>query len=66
MTALPMPVYTPVEKAGEKSRPAINITSEAQQAILESFSPPAVLVNDKGDIFYINGHIGKFTGYNAW
>src|SRR5208337_4346626 len=60
MTYLPMPILNPLEKAGEKSKQAINITAEAQQAIIESFSPPAVLVNDKGDILYINGQIGKY------
>ena len=60
MNYLPMPINNPQEKAGEKSRQAINITAEAQQAIIESFSPPAVLINDKGDIMYINGQIGKY------
>ena len=29
-------------------------------AILENFSPPAVLVNDKGDILYVSGRTGKY------
>jgi two-component system CheB/CheR fusion protein len=28
--------------------------------VLQRFSPPAALVNDKGDIFYISGHTGKY------
>jgi two-component system CheB/CheR fusion protein len=28
--------------------------------VLQRYSPPTVLVNDKGDIFYICGHTGKY------
>ena len=28
--------------------------------ILQQFSPPAVLVNDRGDILYINGRTGRY------
>ena len=28
--------------------------------VLQRYSPPAVLVNDKGDIFYISGRTGKY------
>ena len=28
--------------------------------VLQRYAPPAVLVNDKGDIFYISGHTGKY------
>jgi transcriptional regulator with PAS, ATPase and Fis domain len=28
--------------------------------VLEKFSPPAVLVNDKGNILYVSGHTGKY------
>ena len=32
----------------------------ADQLILQRYAPPAVLVNDKGDIFYVSGHTAKF------
>jgi two-component system CheB/CheR fusion protein len=32
----------------------------ADQALLREFSPPAVLVNERGDVVYINGHTGKY------
>jgi two-component system, chemotaxis family, CheB/CheR fusion protein len=28
--------------------------------LLQEFSPPAVLVNERGDVVYINGHTGKY------
>ncbi len=41
-------------------KPATNFQSLADQLLLQHFSPPAVLVNDKGDILYINGRTGKY------
>ncbi len=32
----------------------------ADQLLLQRFSPPAVLTNDKGDILYISGRTGKY------
>ena len=32
----------------------------ADQLLLQAFSPPAVLVNDGGDIVYISGHTGRY------
>jgi len=37
-----------------------NLQSLADQALLQSFSPPAVLVNDQGDILYISGRTGRY------
>jgi two-component system CheB/CheR fusion protein len=42
------------------SKPAVNLQSLADQLLLQHFSPPAVLVNDKGDILYISGRTGKY------
>ncbi|MSM38137.1 MAG: chemotaxis protein CheB [Geobacter sp.] len=39
---------------------AANLQSLADQLLLQHFSPPAVLVNDKGDILYISGRTGKY------
>jgi two-component system CheB/CheR fusion protein len=41
-------------------KPAGNLQSLADQVLLQHFSPPAVLVNDKGDILYISGRTGKY------
>ena len=40
--------------------PPSNLQSLADQLLLQSFSPPAVLVNDGGDIVYISGRTGRF------
>jgi two-component system CheB/CheR fusion protein len=37
-----------------------NLQSLAIQVLLQQFSPPAVLVNEQGDVVYINGHTGKY------
>jgi two-component system CheB/CheR fusion protein len=37
-----------------------NIQSQADQLLLQQFSPPGVLVNQKGDIIYISGRTGKY------
>jgi two-component system, chemotaxis family, CheB/CheR fusion protein len=40
--------------------PTENIQSLADQVLLQQFSPPGVLVNEAGDIIYINGRTGKY------
>ena len=37
-----------------------NLQALADQMLLQEFSPPAVLVNEHGDIVYISGHTGKY------
>jgi chemotaxis methyl-accepting protein methylase len=37
-----------------------NLQSLADQLLLQHYSPPAVLTNDKGDILYISGRTGKY------
>ena len=37
-----------------------NLQSLADQLLLQHFSPPAVLTNDKGDILYFSGRTGKY------
>jgi chemotaxis methyl-accepting protein methylase len=39
---------------------AANLQSLAEQLLLQHFSPPAVLTNDKGDVLYISGRTGKY------
>ena len=40
--------------------PPANLQSVADQLLLQSFSPPAVLVNEGGDIVYISGRTGRY------
>ena len=42
------------------SMPSANLESQADRLLLQRFAPPAVLVNAKGDIVYINGRTGKY------
>lgn len=37
-----------------------NLQTHAEQVLLHEFSPAAVLVNDQGDVVYINGSVGKY------
>jgi two-component system CheB/CheR fusion protein len=41
-------------------RPAPSLQSLGDQLVLARFSPPAVLVNDQGDILYVSGRTGKY------
>jgi two-component system CheB/CheR fusion protein len=36
------------------------LQANAERALLRDFSPAAVLVNDQGDVVYINGSVGKY------
>ena len=40
--------------------PPANLQSLADQLLLRQFAPAAVLVNDRGDIIYINGRTGRY------
>ena len=50
--------------------PPANLQSLADQLLLQSHAPAAVLVNDEGDIVYINGRTGRYlepaTGKANW
>jgi two-component system CheB/CheR fusion protein len=50
----PGPAVQPAEK------PAPSLQVLAEQLVLQRYAPPAVLTNDKGDIFYISGRTGKY------
>ena len=50
----------PNPKESKMLKPAANLQSLADQLLLQHFSPPAVLVNDKGDILYLSGRTGKY------
>jgi two-component system CheB/CheR fusion protein len=55
-----VPALPGVSKELTMLKPASNLQSFADQLLLQHFSPPAVLVNDKGDILYISGRTGKY------
>ena len=50
--------------AGPETRPApmppVSLQSLADQLVLQRYAPPAVLTNDKGDIFYVSGRTGHY------
>jgi two-component system CheB/CheR fusion protein len=58
------PSFIPALPGGLKevtmSKPTANLQSLADQLLLQHFSPPAVLINGKGDILYISGRTGKY------
>jgi two-component system CheB/CheR fusion protein len=41
-------------------QPAANLQSLTDQLLLQHYSPPAVLTNDKGDILYISARTGRY------
>jgi PAS domain S-box-containing protein len=41
-------------------KPTVNIQTLADQLLLQTYSPAAILINDKGDILYISGRTGKY------
>ncbi|MBK5275400.1 MAG: PAS domain-containing protein [Desulfuromonadales bacterium] len=59
-SALLVPPLPGVPKELSMLKPAANLQTLADQLLLQHFSPPAVLVNDKGDILYISGRTGKY------
>jgi chemotaxis methyl-accepting protein methylase len=44
----------------ETPKPGVSLQSLADQVLLRSYCPPAVLVNAKGDILYISGRTGRY------
>jgi len=42
------------------SHAPVNFQALADQLVLDRFAPPAVLVNDKGNILYVSGRTGKY------
>ena len=40
--------------------PPANLQALAERVLLQEFSPAAVLVNEQGDIVFINGSVGKY------
>ncbi|MBK8617361.1 MAG: PAS domain-containing protein [Anaerolineales bacterium] len=47
-------------KAEKAQKPTANLQSLADQLLLQTYSPAAVLTNETGDILYISGRTGKY------
>jgi chemotaxis methyl-accepting protein methylase len=47
-------------EAREVSQLTPSLQTLADQLVLQRYAPPAVLVNDKGDILYVSGRTGKY------
>ena len=56
--------FAPASRGRLEARPAtkppLSLQSLADQLVLQRYSLPVVLVNDKGDILYISGRTGKY------
>ena len=57
LSSLPPQLETPLTTP---NRPPVNLQALADQVLLQGFSPPAVLVNESGDIVYISGRTGRY------
>ena len=55
-----VPAVSGITKELHMLKPEPNIQTLADQLLLQHFSPPSVLTNDKGDILYISGRTGKY------
>ncbi len=58
-------VFVPTHTGRQESQvaarvPAPSLQSLADQLLQQRYAPPAVLVNEHGDILYISGRIGKY------
>ncbi len=51
---------SPTNTPAPSHRPVANLQSHADHLVQTRFSPPAVLVNDQGDVLYISGRIGLY------
>jgi two-component system CheB/CheR fusion protein len=61
------PIEFPTTFAGAQAgvpakpvKPTTNLQTQADQLLLQTYSPAAALTNDKGDILYISGRTGKY------
>lgn len=46
--------------AEPQKKPEINVAENAKNIILQTIAPPAVIINEKGDILYITRRTGKY------
>jgi two-component system CheB/CheR fusion protein len=52
--------YTLKGEMEERKPKQVDVAAIAQSTLLETFAPPSVIVNEKGDILYIHGQTGKY------
>ena len=57
---LPLRPIAQESAVSPQTPPPANLQLLADQVLLQEFSPPAVLVNEQGDIVYISGRTGKY------
>jgi chemotaxis methyl-accepting protein methylase len=58
-------MYNEPKRTRDMSKDIINLQTQADQILLQNYSPAAVLVNAAGDIIYINGRTGKYLEASA-
>ncbi|MBA6326521.1 PAS domain-containing protein [Colwellia sp. MB02u-6] len=58
-------IYNEPKRTRDMSKDIINLQAQADQLLLQNYSPAAVLVNAAGDIMYINGRTGKYLEASA-
>ena len=59
-SALPWAHTSILREVEERKPKQIDVATLAQNTLLETFAPPSVIVNHKGDIQYIHGQTGKY------
>ena len=60
ISRLPSSRLAKESKVSQPVNPSPNLQTHAEQALLQEFSPAAVLVNEQGDVVFINGRVGKY------
>ena len=60
ISRLPSGRHLKESKVSQLATQPANLQTHVEQALLHEFSPPAVLVNEEGDVLHINGSVGKY------
>jgi two-component system CheB/CheR fusion protein len=55
----PIAPWVEIPKAGE-IKAGINIGMKIEKMLLDTYTPPCAIINEKGDILYIHGKTGKY------
>ncbi len=56
----PAPQSSALPDSAATQRPPVHLQLMAEQVLLRHWAPAAVLVNERGDILYINGRTGRY------
>jgi len=56
----PIVPWIEVPKSGEIKTRAINIGEKIEKMLLDTYTPPCAIINEKGDLLYIQGRTGKY------